>query len=106
MVKHPRAQYERMIKEFPSQKHYGETVPLYLCGDALKNPDTQDSLYQYLLRNSERFGTPQKGPFGIIFLDSDSNRVSAFLDDLFDDSKKQIYSGVERLSLDSVGSLL
>lgn len=106
MIQHPREYYESMIQEFPDKAHYGNTVPLYLCGDALKDSDTQDALYIYLLKNSKRFGKPQKGPFGIIFLDSDLNRVAGFLDDLFDDSKKDIYSAVERLSLDSVGSLL
>ncbi len=105
MVKHPREYYEKMIQEFPDKAHYGKTVPLYLCGDGLRDQDIQNKLYLYLMKNSRRFGKPQKGPFGILFLDSKYKQVDAFLDDLFDESKKDVYSAVERLSIDRVGSL-
>lgn len=106
MVKHPREHYEKMIKEFPYKKHFGKKVPLWLCGDALKDMDIQEKLYKYLLQNYKKFGTPAQGPFGILFLDSTYKKVPAFLDDLFDEDKKEIYSAVEYLTLNSVGSLI
>lgn len=106
MVKHPREYYEKMIQEFPYKEHFGKKVPLWLCGDALKDKDTQEKLYDYLLQNSEKFGNPLQGPFGILFLDSTYKKIPRFLDDLFDKDKQEIYSAVEDIKFDSVGKLI
>ncbi|MBW3002737.1 hypothetical protein KY338_06275 [Candidatus Woesearchaeota archaeon] len=106
MIKHPREHYERMIQEFSDKAHYGKTVPLYLCGEDLRDQGVQNRLYEYLSRNSERFGKPRRGPFGVLFLDSDHDHVAEFLDDLFDENKAEIYEAVEDLELDCVGSLI